>query len=83
MVTGLYIVAQRHYPIEYEAFRLLKIVTAGGIIYFVGQTMVDSPIYELGILLCYPLLLISMRFFYVEEMDYLKRRIGFGVKNSG
>jgi O-antigen/teichoic acid export membrane protein len=77
MVAGLYIVAQRHYPIPYEYARILKITLLCGGLFGVGRLGLAEGMWmaKLGLLAGYPVLLAATGFFNAQERGYVKRRL--------
>lgn len=78
MVSGLYLLAQKHYPIPYEGKRLLKICFVCGVIFLAGQVQVGDMTWlykAAGVLIGYPFLLVVFRFLNAEEIGYVKKAL--------
>lgn len=77
-VTAL---AQRHYPIRYEAGRLAKIALAAGALFAVAWSLPIANVYaalaaKLAVALTFPLVLYVLRFYRPKELEQARRFLG-------
>ena len=74
---GSYLISRRYYVINYEWFRIIKIVIIGGTVYgmslFVSSdTLTVAIVLKLAILLTYPILLYIFKFYQPGELQKAK-----------
>jgi len=76
----MYVVSSRLYPMKYEQARIVKIVTIGVALYLIGAFVPQSPlslsiILKILILISYPILLYTMKFFRHTEIAGYKKLV--------
>jgi predicted membrane-bound mannosyltransferase len=84
----MYIVSSRLYRVNYEKARIVKIVTVGVALYLIGTFVPESPlgvsiILKVGILISYPILLYTMKFFRHTEIAGYKKLIKEVINRKG
>ena len=73
MVTGLYLVGRRYYPIPYEYIRLLKVVFVCGVLYAVRFVIGGTWPWEVVLIAAYPAALLATGFFNAREVAFARR----------
>ncbi len=73
MVTGLYLVGRRYYPIPYEYIRLLKVVFVCGVLYAVRFVIGGTWPWEVVLVAAYPAALLATGFFNAREVAFARR----------
>ncbi|MFZ5516981.1 MAG: lipopolysaccharide biosynthesis protein [Candidatus Zhuqueibacterota bacterium] len=84
----MYIVSSRLYRVNYEKARIVKIVTVGIALYLIGTFVPESPlgmsiILKVGLLISYPILLYTMKFFRHTEIAGYKKLIQEVINRKG
>jgi len=77
LMVEMFFVSQRYYEIRYDFVRILKILTAAGLIYAASRYAVSSliivdVIYKLPLLLSFFLLLFIFKFYEPRELEKLR-----------
>jgi O-antigen/teichoic acid export membrane protein len=77
MMVLFYIFSQKHYPIQYEIGRIIKIMLAGSILFALTFTFQNTSIWlsasiKLLLLFVFPFLLLVFRFYEPIELDRIK-----------
>ncbi len=81
MAIGLYIVAQRFYPINYEFDRLMKIAAAGIIVfclYYFVRLDAFEVLWKVGLLVLFLVLMYLLKFFEPSELKAISRKLTWG-----
>lgn len=73
MVTGLYLLGRRYYPIPYEYIRLLKVILVCGVLFAVRILTESSWPWEVVLLAVYPVALAATGFFNAGEVASVRR----------
>lgn len=75
MVIGMYFMSHKYYPIPYEYMRIAKVLLVCGGLYTVRWYLEGGWLLEIGLLALYPVLLVAIQFFNVQEMTFVKQRL--------
>ena len=75
MVTGLYLVGRRYYPIPYEYLRLLKVIFVCGLLYAAGFAIGGAWPWEVALIAVYPAALFATGFFNAREVAFVRRSL--------
>ncbi len=73
MVTGLYLVGRRYYPIPYEYIRLLKVIFVCGVLFAVHVLTESTWSGEVALVAVYPVALWATGFFNAGEVAFVRR----------
>lgn len=77
MAIGLYVIAQRFYPIRYEFDRLMKLAVAGVVVfclYYFVRLDEFEVIWKVGLLVLFGVLMYLLKFFDPSEVKAVTRR---------
>jgi len=90
MALLLYFFSQQHYPISYEYGRLVKIAAVCSALFFLGRLGIHLHLpawglsaYKIALLIFYPLILLTIRFFHPSEIDRIRQVWSRGEIFSG
>ena len=76
MVTGLYLVGRKYYPVPYEYLRLFKVALVCGGLYGIHIVINSSWLWEvILVIIGYPVILFAIRFFTGDEIAFVRRRL--------